>query len=475
MATEFTMPKLGLTMEEGTILQWLVPDGGEVAAGMPVLVVQTDKVETEVECPGPGRLAQSGVVGTAYLCGEPIGWILAEGEAAPSAGTPAAGAPTPTVVVAPAAAAEVMASPSGARASNGGRQFVSPNARRVATELGVDVTMLHGSGPNGRVVSEDVEAAAAAGVAAPTATGSVGAAAVGRVPASVAASQLADLVGVDLGRTTITASGPDGRISRQDVADHVRTALTTPAVAPGTAAATPAAAAHVTFPLTQTPSATIPMRGMRGTIASRMHQSLQQMAQLTLTMDVDMDAVWADRERRKAAGTPPGFTDYVIAAVAQALRAFPTMNSQVTADGVAVLPDIHVGMAVALDGGLVVPVVRHTDRLRLDAIGAETTRLATAARAGKLGLADLEGGTFSVTSLGMYGVDAFTPVINPPNAGILGVGRIRDEVVWVGDAIRRARRMTLSLTWDHRVLDGAPAAEFCQAVKTNLEDPSRIP
>jgi pyruvate dehydrogenase E2 component (dihydrolipoamide acetyltransferase) len=469
MASEFTMPKLGLTMEEGTILQWLVPDGGEVTAGMPVLVVQTDKVETEVECPGSGRLAQSGVVGTAYPCGEPIGWILAEGETAPTTATPASPVAASAASAEPAPSDVVGPAPSAARVSNGGRQFVSPNARRVATQLGVDVTTLHGTGPNGRVVSEDVEAAAAAGAVAPSGTAAV----VGRAPASVAASQLADLVGVDLGRTPITASSPDGRISRQDVADHVRTALTSPAAAPGSPA--PVTPGHVVFPLTQTPSATIPMRGMRGTIASRMHQSLQQMAQLTLTMDVDMDAVWADRERRKAAGTPPGFTDYVIAAVAQALRAFPTMNSQVTPDGVAVLPDIHVGMAVALDGGLVVPVVRHTDRLRLDAIGAETTRLATAARAGKLGLADLEGGTFSVTSLGMYGVDAFTPVINPPNAGILGVGRIRDEVVWVGDAIRRARRMTLSLTWDHRVLDGAPAAEFCQAVKVNLEDPSRIP
>lgn len=475
MATEFSMPKLGLTMEEGTILQWLVPDGGEVTAGMPVLIVATDKVETEVECPGGGRLAQTGSVGSTYRCGEPIGWLLAPGESAPSAAggaaspgaasTPHVGSPTDSG----AGPSSLAAGPSVTIATaSGGRPFISPNARRVAAELGVDVTTVVGTGPNGRVVSEDVEAVAAAG--APRVAASAPSMAT-RAVASVAASQLADLVGVDLGRATISASGPDGRISRQDVADHVRSALTTPTAATSATGAP----ASMAFALTQTPSSVIAMRGMRGTIASRMHQSLQQMAQLTLTMDVDMDAVWADRERRKAAGTPPGFTDYVIAAVAQALRSFPTMNSQVTADGIAVLPDVHVGMAVALGGGLVVPVVRHTDRLRLDAIGAETARLAAAARGGKLALADLEGGTFSVTSLGMYGVDAFTPVINPPNAGILGVGRIRDEVVWVGDAIRRARRMTLSLTWDHRVLDGAPAAEFCQAVKANLEDPTRIP
>ena len=224
----------------------------------------------------------------------------------------------------------------------------------------------------------------------------------------------------------------------------------------------------------QTPTSVVPMRGMRGTIASRMHASLQQMAQLTLTMDADMDAVWADREARKARGNAPGFTDYVIAAAAQALRAHPMVNSQVTPDGIAVLPDVHVGMAVALDNGLVVPVVRQTDRLRLDAIAAETTRLAAAARAGKLTLEDMEGGTFSVTSLGMYGVDAFTPVINPPNAAILGVGRIRDDVAWSTEGFRRVRRMTLSLTWDHRVIDGAPAAEFCRTIVDHLENPSTL-
>jgi pyruvate dehydrogenase E2 component (dihydrolipoamide acetyltransferase) len=118
--------------------------------------------------------------------------------------------------------------------------------------------------------------------------------------------------------------------------------------------------------------------------------------------------------------------------------------------------------------------VHHADRLRLDAIGAETVRLATAARSGTLSVDDVEGGTFAVTSLGMYGVDGFTPVINPPNAAILGVGRVRDDVAWTGDGVRRVRRLTLSLTWDHRVLDGAPAAEFCRSVKALLENPDAL-
>ena len=187
-----------------------------------------------------------------------------------------------------------------------------------------------------------------------------------------------------------------------------------------------------------------------------------------------MDAVVADRARRKAEGTAPGYTDYVVAAAARALRRHPAVNAQVTADGIAQLPDVHVGLAVALDEGLMVPVVRHADRSPLATISAETTRLATAARAGKLGLDDLEGGTFSVTALGMFGVDAFTPVINPPNAAILGVGRLRDDLVLVDGVVASRTRLTLSLTWDHRVLDGAPAAAFCQTIVELLADPAQL-
>lgn len=427
MATEFSMPKLGLTMEEGTIVRWLVPDGAEVTAGTAALLVETDKTETEVEAPASGRIAHVGREGDTYKCGEQIAWVLGAGEDAPSAAAPAAAAapapaaPAPEAVAAANGSAAVAVAVAAAPAAPGGRVLASPNGRRLAAKLGVDLATVVGSGPGGRIVSEDIERAAAAAAAAPT-----------------------------------------------------------PAAAPQPVAAAPAAAARPapvsgSAPATQTPTSIVPLKGMRGTIATRMFASLQSMAQLTLTMDVSMDAVWADREARKARGNPPGFTDYVIAAVAQALRSHPHVNSQVTDEGIALLPDIHVGMAVALDNGLMVPVVRHTDRLRLDGIAAETKRLAEAARSGKINPDELAGGTFSVTSLGMYGVDAFTPVINPPNSAILGVGRIRDEVVWAGDGIKRARMMTLSLTWDHRVFDGAPAAEFCRAVANNLEDPTTIP
>lgn len=215
---------------------------------------------------------------------------------------------------------------------------------------------------------------------------------------------------------------------------------------------------------------------MRGTIAKRMSESLSQMAQLTLFMDANLDAVVADRRRRaEAGGGAPSYTDYVIAASARALHEHPIANSQITDEGVALLPTAHVGMAVALDGGLIVPVIRDTAGRDLASLSAESSRLAEAARAGSLKLTELEGGTFSVSTLGMFGVDGFTPVINPPNTCILGVGRLRDDLVLDGSgAVTSIKRLTLSLTWDHRAFDGAPAAAFCQSIVALLGDPAAL-
>ena len=466
MPTEFNMPKLGLTMEEGTIIEWMVVDGTEVAAGSAVLMVETDKVETEVEISDGGRLHIVGTVGETYRCGERIGWILAPGEAPPSevaAAVAAVSAPVVAAVPVTAITPVVVAA-----VPPGGRLLASPFAHKRAEELGVDISAVIGTGPGGRIVSEDVEQAtrvAPATVVAPIPLG----APAGRTAtfaATFAATELARLLGIDLSRTPVLATAPDGRISRQDVADHVRALI---------AGGEPNPVASSFAALMQEPASMVPMRGMRGTIATRMRASLQDMAQLTLMMDVDMDAVVADRTARKGAAVVPGYTDYVIAAAARALREHPRVNSQVTADGIALLPRVNVGMAVALDEGLVVPVVHDADQLSLETISTHTTRLAAAARSGALKLPDMEGGTFSVTALGSFGVDGFTPVINPPNAAILGVGRLRDDVAWTDDGtIRRVKRLTLSLTWDHRVFDGAPAAEFVRTICRLLDDPSTL-
>ena len=438
MAVEFQMPKLGLTMEEGTILDWLVTDGAEVEQGTAVLTIETDKVASDVEASRSGVLHITANAGDTFACGARIGWFLEPGEAppvddeqptgrAPASRTPAVGS---------------AAAPPPRRAGNdGARLFASPNARRVAVGRGVDLSRLVGSGPGGRIVSEDVLAARAEGV---------------NSAATFAARRTAARLGVDL--RDVRAGGPDPRIDRADVERHVREqmALVRPITPPPEG------------PLPQTPSSNIALVGMRGTIAARMHASLQEMAQLTLTMDVVMDAVIRHRSGADARARA-GYTDYVLAAVARALADHPVVNSQIAGGQVALLPEINVGLAVALDGGLVVPVVRQTDTLSLEALSTETTRLASAARAGELSRAEIEGGTFSVTALGMYGVDAFTPVINPPNTAILGVGRLRDGVRWDDDVPVRTTLLTLSLTWDHRAFDGAPAAEFTADVRDRLE------
>lgn len=525
MAIEFAMPKLGLTMESGTILRWLVPDGAEVTAGQAVLLVETDKVETEIEASGSGVLAQTGEIGEEYACGVRIGWFLEAGEEPPAGGAAAPAAAQAPAAPGPAAALTPQPVPTVPVRAPGERILASPAAKRLARELGVELAVVAGSGPKGRITERDVRAAneargsgpasAAAGAGPGASTvadgpgidpAPVGIAPAGTVsrPATLAARQLADLLGVDL--RSVPAGAGDGRISRADVAAYVRAlladlssrfaegdsasparALPTRAAATATTAARDESATSDTPapPLSQTPTEQIPLRGMRGVIAERMSASLSSMAQLTLTMDVDMSAVVAERaalveaasgsdtdpdgSAGAAGAVVPGYTDYVVAAAAAALCEHPRVNSQVTGDAVALLPEIHVGLAVALDDGLLVPVIRHADRLSLGEIASETKRLAAGARDGALGYDDYQGATFTVTALGMFGVDAFTPIINSPNTAILGVGRIRTETVWA-DAVGEPRPvLTLSLTWDHRAFDGAPAARFSGSVRDWLE------
>jgi len=497
MSTEFIMPKLGLTMEEGTILEWLVEDGTEITQGMAVLRIETDKVESDVESPGVGRFHRVGNQGDTYPCGALIGYLLADGEEppvakvnAPVAATPATSLAASATVASSAPTAQSNISNVAALPRREGRLFASPNARRVAKELGIDIETVVGSGPEGRITSEDVEEAHknpnAPRTVASSAQSSSSAIAVapilsanGNVLATAAARQLADLLGVDLSQVPYDAT--DGRVTKDGVAAFVRARLTTTQTA-SKETSSAEKSTTVLAPASQTPTSIKKMSGMRGTIAKRMQSSLQDMAQLTLHMDADLDAIVEDRETRKSSSNAsnssnslPGFTDYVIAAAARALKLHPIVNSQVTAEGIALLPEIHVSMAVALPEGLIVPVIKNTTSLDLSSLAAETKRLSGAAREGKLGLAELEGGTFSVSTLGMFGVDGFTPVINPPNTAILGVGRLRDDVVVSKKGkVSTVKRMTLSLTWDHRVFDGAPAAEFCKSIVDLLADPSAL-
>lgn len=409
MTTQVVLPKLGLTQEEGTIVRWIKTQGSRVTKGEPLFEVLTDKATIEVEAPASGVLLQ----------------ILApEGTTAP--------------VAAPIA---VIGEPGEQIDATGASEPQAPTPRSAS---------LRGPGT--------------ASVQAPPAGGPAGGVSVGdgRVRVSPRARALAESHGIDL--RALRGSGPDGRIIERDVQRAVEGAGHGAAVAAGAPAGVrPAVPPAVSARL-------------RAIIARRMTESLRDTAQLTLTTEADMaeavrlrDEVGAELERRGS--TRPTYTDLVVRAAAIALRDHPRLNAQWTGNGVRFFSEIHVGVAVALDEGLVVPVVRHTDRATLAQISGAVRDLSERARASRLKPEEMAGGTFTVTNLGMYDVDAFTPILNPPEAAILGVGRVSPRPVAVGDRVEVRSVTVLSLTFDHRVLDGAPAAQFLQRVKHVLEHP----
>lgn len=459
MAIEILLPKLGLTMEEGTVDEWLVADGTPITVGMPLLRLATDKIDVDVEAEAEGILARAVPDGTTLEPGSVLGWLLAEGEAAPGGAAPVPASPAAAVedvvVITTMQASDDIEVPSA-----GGRVFISPNARRVAQELGIDLASVTGTGPGGRIVSEDVEDAAARG-SQPGASGQPG----------KVVSPLARRDARDAGIDPATISTGDGVVRRSDVK---AAAASTPQTSAAAAVAT--TPAPVALPAGQETASIIPMKGMRGTIAARMQQSLTEMAQLTHGFEVCMDAVVALRAEMKeqyaALGVAvPSLNDFIVRAASLALRQHPILNATIIDKEIHLLSRIHMGLAVAVPGGLMVPVIRDADRLSLPELARTTRDLAERCRDGAIGLDELEGATFAVTSLGTYGVDFFTPVINPGNVGILGVGRLRDSGRWEGDAFVRTQVLTLSLTFDHRAVDGAPAAEYLQTIAELLARP----
>jgi pyruvate dehydrogenase E2 component (dihydrolipoamide acetyltransferase) len=273
----------------------------------------------------------------------------------------------------------------------------------------------------------------------------------GRVNASPVARRLAQERGIDL--ATVVGTGPGGRITIEDVQQALDAAATS----------------------MEEPSAAqvIPLTGMRGTIARRMHQSLQNTAQVTLISEVDVTDLKQMRETLKQ-DFDLTYTDMIVRAAALALKEHPRLNAHADGESIRLSRDIHIGVAVALEDGLIVPVVKNADRKALREIARDTRRLGQQAREGALTHEEVTGSTFSVTNLGMYGVDAFTPIINPPEVAILGVGRIVEKPARGQQGVEWRQMLTLSLTFDHRCVDGAPAAAFLQAVRKQLEEPAAL-
>lgn len=460
VAIEVLLPKIGLTMQEGTIDEWLVPTGGAVAEGDALLRLATDKVDVDVEAEAGGLFHPVVQAGATLPAGALIGWLLAEGEQPP---TGAGGTSMPTGSES-GTGTDAAPSLNGTVGLNGSpaRLLASPNARRVAAETGVDLTAVRGTGPGGRIVSEDVEEYVLT-LAAQLPTVLPGDAV---TPTSPLVRRLAKERGIDLADVRPTGAG--GRIRRADLD------AATPAAVP---APTPATARRTTA--SPQPGDVIPLTGMRGTIARRMHASLQEMAQLTHGFEVRMDAVVALRAQLKQEWADsdlpvPSLGDFLMKAAALALREHPLLNAAVLEDGVHLYEGIHLGFAVAVPSGLLVPVIEDAAELPLPEMARRSRELAESARSGRISPALLEGATFTVTSLGGYGVDFFTPVINPGNVAILGVGRLRDGVEWVDEQPRRTQVLTLSLTFDHRAVDGAPAAEYLRTVGELLRKPLRL-
>ncbi|HSS09785.1 MAG TPA: 2-oxo acid dehydrogenase subunit E2, partial [Acidimicrobiales bacterium] len=364
MPVEIQIPKLGLTMREATVACWLASDGQLVTVGDALLELTTDKVQTEIVAEGAGILHQAVTAGTLLPVGAVAGWLLAPGEAPPDGAASSINGVAVATRVGPGGmdSAPTVATETGNRK----RILASPNARRIATLMSVNLATVTGSGPGGRIVSEDVQAAAGPGptvsVAAPTAL--VEAAPLGPTVAlaSPLARRLAIRLGVDLG--AVGGTGPGGRVTVDDVVTAAGEWRQGPAVpAPPGLQPEPAGLRH-------RPGDRVPLRGMRGIIAERMHASLQQMAQLTLTAEAGADAVVELRQRLRHEWGPvglaiPGVTDLVVKAAALALRDHPLLNATLANGEIHLLPDIHLGMAVALADGLVVPVVRHADLLPL--------------------------------------------------------------------------------------------------------------
>jgi pyruvate dehydrogenase E2 component (dihydrolipoamide acetyltransferase) len=452
MAKAVIMPKFSMTQEEAVIIQWLVLDGDSVAKGDPLLEVETDKVIMEVEAPTDGIIA-----GIRYREGdtvpvtEIIAYILADGETLPEAPQP-----TPSTGISQSAASDISA-PAPAREPAALRQPApaSPIARRLAASEGIDLTDIGGSGPGGKIMRKDVELhRAKAPEASSPRPGN------GKTRATPAARRSARAHQVEL--AAIAGSGPRGRIQAADVEAALSHSRQVPADRDTTAAVE-----MVT---------TIPLEGRRRTIAQRAQTSYQEAPHIMLTLDVDMTEALLLRQYANAhldeERPEISMTAIIIQACAWTLRQRPIINSHFRDDHIAVMQDVNVGMAVALDEGLVVPVIRHTDRKGLRQIGVEIVDLIERARAGRLRPDDVTGGTFTVSNLGMFGIDHFTAIIYPPQVGILAIGRIAKRFVPDADDNPVARpMMTVTLAVDHRAIDGAIAAQFLTTLREALEHP----
>jgi pyruvate dehydrogenase E2 component (dihydrolipoamide acetyltransferase) len=444
MITKVIMPKLSEAMETGKVIKWLKKEGDAIKGGDVIAEIETDKANVEIEAFGGGVLRKIVVhEGGQVPVGELIGVIADAADdigavasaAPPSPAAPPAPAPAPPPAPAPApapaplpamesyrsvpetSAVVPMAAVSAVAAPAGGRVKASPLARKVAAQSGVDLRLIQGTGPGDRIVRRDVESAAAS-------------------PRPAA------------------AAGPS----------------------PAAPAEAPARPQFVIPPRTGAEFEDRPLSSMRAIIAKRMPLSKGPVPHFYVTSEVSMDRAWALRAELNALEGQPkvSVTDMIVKACASALLKNPGVNAQLQGQSIRVFHRAHIGLAIALDEGLITAVLRDCDAKPLGQIAVEARDLAERARGGKLRVQELSGATFSISNLGMYDVEEFSAIINPPEGAILAVGSVLEKPVAEGGQLRVGRRMKMTISCDHRVMDGAMGARFLQDVKRLLEEPLRL-
>lgn len=457
MAKEVIMPALGMAQETGTLLTWHKRQGDTVNKGELLMTVATDKTDVEIEAPATGIL--QGVTlneGEEAPVGQTIAWLLAPGEAIP--GAQPNGAPTPAVTPAPAAAAAALPA--------------TPVAARMAAEHSVDLRLVKATGD--RIQKEDVLAYLAAQEKA--AQPVIQEKTTGKVLASPKARRLAAEQGLDL--DAINGSGPDGAIIAADVLAAAQAKpLTQPTapVSPSPVAPSPVAQPPISQPPVAPSADAIPMSRPWRIMAQRLQQSWTTVPHFYLERDVNATALGQWRKALQARSRAKiTYTDLMVKAVAAVLRKHSRLNASWHDEQIIANREINVGLAVAVEDGLLVPVVHNADHLGLSEIAVRRSELVEKAQAGKLPPADLANGTFTISNLGMFGVERFNAIVNPPQAAILAVGAIVERVVPVNGQPAVQPMMTLTLSCDHRIVDGARAAQFLQTLVGYLEDPLSI-
>ena len=413
--TDILMPALSPTMEEGILAKWHVKVGDEVTAGQVIAEIETDKATMEVEAVDEGKVTEILVpAGTEGVkVNTPIARLAGDGAApapAPKAEAPkAAEAPKPAAAPAPAPAP----------AANGARIAASPLARRLASMNNIDLKAIKGTGPHGRIIKRDIEAAQQSGA--------------GKAPAAGTAAPAAEPRKVQsLEQMGIPAGSYD----------------------------------------------LVPLDGMRKVIARRMTESFRDIPHFPLTVDIELDNLLAARAKINTAlesrGVKVSVNDMIIKAVALALKQVPEANASYTPEGIALHHNADIAVAVAIDGGLITPIVRKAETKSLAEISTEMKDLAQRARDRKLKPEEFQGGTFSVSNLGMFGIKTFTSIINEPQGCIMSVGAGEPRPVVKNGALAVATVMSVTLTCDHRVVDGSIGAKFISAFKPLIEDPIKM-